>query len=64
MHAIKFRKKLQDVFIFIIIIFKDFVYSWRHTERARQRHRQREKQAVCKEPDVGLDPRPQDHTLS
>ena len=23
----------------------------------RQRHRQREKQAVCREPDAGLDPR-------
>ena len=27
------------------------------TERERQRHRQREKQAPCREPDVGLDPR-------
>ena len=27
------------------------------TERQRQRHRQREKQALCREPDVGLDPR-------
>ena len=26
-----------------------------HTER--QRHRRREKQASCREPDVGLDPR-------
>ena len=29
----------------------------RNTERERgQRHRQREKQALCGEPDVGLDP--------
>ena len=27
------------------------------TEREGQRHRQREKQAPCREPDVGLDPR-------
>ena len=27
------------------------------THRERQRHRQREKQAPCREPDVGLDPR-------
>ena len=27
------------------------------THRERQRHRQREKQASCREPDVGLDPR-------
>ena len=26
-------------------------------EKERQRHRQREKQAPCREPDVGLDPR-------
>ena len=28
----------------------------RHRERERQRHSQREKQAPCREPDVGLDP--------
>ena len=28
----------------------------RDTERERQKHRQREKQAPCGEPDVGLDP--------
>ena len=33
-----------------------FIYS-QETQRGRQRHRQREKQAPCKEPDVGLDPR-------
>ena len=26
------------------------------TQRERQKHRQREKQAPCREPDVGLDP--------
>ena len=29
----------------------------RDRERGRQRYRQREKQAPCREPDVGLDPR-------
>ena len=29
----------------------------RDTHTERQRHRQREKQAPCREPDVGLDPR-------
>ena len=33
-----------------------FIYSW-ETQREMQRHRQREKQAPCREPDVGLDPR-------
>ena len=28
----------------------------RNIERERQRHRQREKQVSCREPDVGLDP--------
>ena len=27
------------------------------TDRDRQRHRQREKQAPCREPDMGLNPR-------
>ena len=27
------------------------------TQRERQRHRQREKQAPCREPNVGFDPR-------
>ena len=36
---------------------KDFIYLFmRDTETARQRHRQREKQAPCREPNVGLDP--------
>ena len=35
-------------------IFKNILFM-RDTER--QRHRQREKQAPCEEPDVGLDPR-------
>ena len=29
----------------------------RDTEKEKQRYRQREKQAPCREPDVGLDPR-------
>ena len=42
--------------------FKDFVYLFmRDTER--QRHRQREKQAPCGEPDAGLDPGTLDHAL-
>ena len=31
------------------------MYS-RQTQKERKRHRQREKQAPCREPDVGLDP--------
>ena len=40
-----------------------FIYSW-ETQRERQRHRQREKQAPCRKPNGGLDPRSQDHDLS
>ena len=29
----------------------------RDTQRVRQRHRQREKQAPCRKPDVGVNPR-------
>ena len=43
----------------LFFLFKKyFIYSlMRDTERKRQRHRQREKQAPCGELDVGLDPR-------
>ena len=46
--------ELDHLFLFL----KDFlkIYSW-ETHRERQRHRQREKQASCREPDAGLDPR-------
>ena len=47
----------------VFYFFKDFIDLFmRHTER-RQRHRQREKQAPCREPDVGL-PELWDHALS
>ena len=39
----------------VYYFFKDFIY--RDRERGAERHRQREKQAPCREPDVGLDPR-------
>ena len=39
-----------------ILLFKDFIYLFiRDTHTQRQRHRQREKQALCREPDMGLD---------
>ena len=41
---------------FVSLIFKDFMYSFMR-ERERGRDRQRKKQAPCKEPSVGLDPR-------
>ena len=47
------------------LFFKNilFIYSWK-THRERQRHRQREKQASCREPSVELDPGTLDHALS
>ena len=46
------------VFSFIYLLkFKKKIYLWQR-ERERQRHGQREKQAPCREPDVGLNPRP------
>ena len=39
-------------FLFSFFFLKDFLYSWQ-----TQRHKQREKQAPCREPDAGLDPR-------
>ena len=51
----------MSIHIFYIFSFKKkilFIYSW-ETHRERQRHWQREKQAPCREPHVGLDPGPQ-----
>ena len=39
------------------LFFSDVIYLFmRDTHRETQRHRQREKQAPCREPDVGLNP--------
>ena len=42
----------------VLLIFKkDFIYLFmRDTERMRQRHKQREKQAPCRKPDEELNP--------
>ena len=44
------------------IILKDYLFI-HERYRERQRHRQGEKQAPSREPNVGLDPSLQDHTL-
>ena len=47
---------IRKFYLFNYYYFKYFTYlSMRDTER--QRHRQREKQALRREPDSGLDPR-------
>ena len=48
--------------IFFFLRFYLFINE-RHTHTEGQRHRQREKQAPCREPDEGLDPVTQDHAL-
>ena len=48
-------RRTGEIYLFI---FKDFIYLFMgDTERERQRHRQLEKQAPRREPDVGLHPR-------
>ena len=51
--------------IFVIFFFfKDFIYVFMR-DPERHRYRQRENEAPCGEPDVGLDaPGPRDHDLS
>ena len=39
------------------LFLKDFIYLFINSEKEGQRHRQREKQAPCREPDAELDPR-------
>ena len=48
---LKFRQRVNH-------FFKDLKNVFMR-DPERQRHRQREKQAPCREPDVGLDPRTQ-----
>ena len=49
--------RLKDMVDILSLFLKTlFIYSWQtHTER--QKHRQREKQAPCRESDLGLNPR-------
>ena len=66
--CITFLRLIYFISLFLFFIFLKilFIHSWEtHTERERERererekqkHGQREKQAPCREPDVGLDPR-------
>ena len=48
------KESLSHVFILFFLRFYLFTHE---THRERQRHIQGEKQAPCREPDVGLDPR-------
>ena len=43
-----------SLLLFFVLFFK-ILFIHRHTQRERQRLREREKQAPCREPDVGLD---------
>ena len=44
-----------NMYFFFFLRFYLFIHErQRETERERQRHRPREKQAPCREPDVGL----------
>ena len=46
------------------VFFKRFIYLFmRDTQGEKQRHRQREKKALRREPDVGLDPGSWDQAL-
>ena len=51
------QRMYYDLTSLLLQVFKKilFIYSW-ETHRERQRYRQREKQAPCREHDVGLDP--------
>ena len=50
--------------IIFFFFFKDFIYLFMiDIEREREAETQREKQALCREPDVGLDPGTPDQAL-
>ena len=49
---------IRITLLLLLFFFEDFSGLFmRDTEKKRQRYRQREKQAPCREPDVELDPR-------
>ena len=51
----RYKVSSRKTELLVTLFLKIFIYSGEtHTER--QRHGQREKQAPCREPDVGLDP--------
>ena len=53
-----FSENITSHWLFATCIFFKFIYLFmtdRQTHTEKQRHRQREKQAPCREPDVGLD---------
>ena len=52
-QAVHFYSISKKVFL---VFFKDFIYLFMR-DPERQRHRQKERQAPCREPDVGLDSR-------
>ena len=52
-ESVQYSTLTTSIFVCIKNIL--FIYSWK-TQRERPRHRQREKQAPCREPDVGLNP--------
>ena len=58
------KDKQEFILVGIILFVKILFIHEKERERERQRHRQREKQASHREPDVELDPRPQDHNRS
>ena len=62
------RSPQNLLFCLMFNFWKKIYLFMRHTdrerERERQRHRQREKETPCRDPDVGFDPRSQDHDLS
>ena len=57
MDTCYFSQYFSELKLLILnIFFKDFIYLFMRDTERRQRHRQREKQSPCREPDVGLDP--------
>ena len=52
-----------QVFLILILIFKRFYLFFPETHRERQRHRQKEEQAPCREPDGDSIPGPRGHVL-
>ena len=55
---IKEERKKEEKRVFLLFFKILFIYSWETQRGVGQRYRQREKQAPCREPNVGSRPRP------
>ena len=51
------EKEIKELILLVYIFFKDSILFTHEGHKERQRHRRKEKQDPCRDPNAGLDPR-------